>query len=134
MAIELGSFSLGGLVGIFVGSLTTHFLSRSRDKENRDIKDFNEAAAPLAAILEKERNGPMPGTNIDFSVFRRVLKGKELEHFDSCVAEYHQVCRNTKIVNYENMGDVVVVSSGWYRDVNAIVSAIDNLLECTKRK
>ena len=69
MPIELGSFSFGFVAGGAVVGVINHFLAKSRDTESRTIKDFNEAADILDAILRKERHGPMPETNIDFSAW-----------------------------------------------------------------
>ena len=76
----------------------------------------------------------MPTTNIDFSAFRRVLAGKELVRFDKCVEEYHQAKRNAEIVFPQKTEGFVRISSGWYHDVNPIVTEIDKLMKFTKRK
>ena len=136
MPVELGSFSFGFVAGGAVVGVINHYLAKSRDIESRSVKDFNEAADILDAILHKERHGPMPETNIDFSAFQRVLRQKnELIRFERYVEEYHQARKNAEIVFPENRGDLVRAgSTGWYHDANPIVLAIDKLLECTKRK
>jgi hypothetical protein len=134
MPIELGSFSLGSVAGTIVGGIAGHYLTKVRDKEARDIKDFNTAAEVLAGVLILERRGPMPTCNIDFSIFRRVLIGKELIDFDKCVEEYHRSISQAKIIYANDGGDLMRVGASWYQDANPIITEIDKLLEFTKRK
>ena len=135
MPFEMGSFSLGFVAGGLVIQLGNHLLAKSRDKESRDVKDFNAAADILAEFLIKERCGPMPATNFDFSAFRRVLKGKELREFDEAVAEYHGTRRNAEIIFPNDPGPLVRIGgTGFYRDVNPIVATIDKLLLFTTRR
>jgi len=44
MPIEPGSFSLGAVAGGATGAFIAHLLTKSRDKESRNVKDFNEAS------------------------------------------------------------------------------------------
>ena len=134
MPVELGSFSFGFVAGGAVVGVINHFLAKSRDTETRTIKDFNEAADKLDAILRKERQGPMPETNLDFSELRRVIKGRELSRFDECVEKYHQAKRNAEIVFPENNGPLIRISTGWYHDANPIILVIDELRKFTERK
>ncbi len=100
-----------------------------------DRNNFNSAADILDAILRKERCGPHPFTNIDFSAFKRVLSKQENIRFDRCVEKYHQTKRNPENIIYDkNNTDLTHPSCCWYHDANPIIEAIDELLEFTKRK
>jgi len=112
------------------GFLVGNYFAISRDRRN----DFNKAADILAEVLIKERRGPHPMTNIDFSAFKRVLTKKEDDHLERCIEEYNQSKRNAKIIYAENSTDLTHPSCCWFQDVNPIVLSIDKLLDCTRRK
>jgi hypothetical protein len=44
MPIELGSFSLGTVVGGVIVGFVNHYLTKSRNVEDRKISEFNGAA------------------------------------------------------------------------------------------
>jgi len=44
MPIELGSFSIGVIAGGIIIGFANHFLSKSRNREDRTIAEFNKAA------------------------------------------------------------------------------------------
>lgn len=127
LALIAGGFTI---IGALLGNWVSHHFSDYRDRR----KERNDAADTLDAVLRKEREGPLPETNIDFSEFRRVLKGRELASFDGCIEKYHQTKRNAEIVLPENNGPLARISTGWYHDANPIVLAIDELRKFTERK
>lgn len=133
MPIELGSFALGTVVGGVVVQYANHLLAKSRDKESREAKDFNAAADALDEVLAKERTSPVPGAEIDFYPFRRVLKGQDLTRFNQCVEEYERTVHDAEIYFQEYAGSIVL-GSGRYKDTKLVIAAIDKLLEFTKRK
>lgn len=133
MKITGGDISIGVITsGVIVGGIA-HLLAGVRDKRARDNKDFNEAADIMEAILRKERSNPTPESRIDFSNFRRVLKGRELTSFDSCVEEYERAKKNTA-VKFREEPDYIIAGSGSYQNITSIVEAIDKLLKFTVRK
>lgn len=133
MPIELGSFSLGAVAGGAIVGGINHLLTRIRDKENRTVKDFNEAANILAVTLTKERDMPNTNENIDFFAFRRVLSEKDLKRFNALVEEYESAKENSEI-KYDDANSVYARSSGRYKDTALIITAIDKLLKFTSRK
>ena len=133
MKITGGDISIGVITcGMIVG-VVAHLLAGVRDKRVRNIKDRNEAADIMAAILRKERSNPTPESRIDFSDFRRVLKGRELTSFDSCVEEYERAKKNTA-VKFREEPDYIIAGSGSYQNITSVVEAIDRLLKFTDRK
>ena len=54
MPIELGSFSLGAIAGGIVIGIANHYLSKSRNKEEREITEFNKAAAIFRDVFLPE--------------------------------------------------------------------------------
>lgn len=140
MPIEVGSFSLGAVAGAVVGSLVTavaaHFLAKDRDAQNRHIEVFNREADALAKVLREERESPHSSCKPDFSAFRRVLKDRELAKFDKAVEAYSSAKANARLtIDQVLQGDVVRVSGhSSYVDPAPIVTAVDKLLEFTKRK
>lgn len=79
MPIELGSFSLGSVAGGIVGAVVAHYLTKSRDTEDRKIKEFNQAAATFRNRVLTELEGlyPIP-TNwpTDKMMIDKILKVK----------------------------------------------------------
>lgn len=126
-------FSTGGAVGYLTRTLIDHRLAKSRDKESRNTKDFNEAADIMADVMRKERDFPSTESNIDFFAFRRVLSQNELSRFDRCIEKYKKA-KVDSAIKYDDENSVYVRSSGRYQDPTSIISAIDELLEFTKRK
>lgn len=137
MQIEIGSFSIGVVLGMVIGgsivALVNHFLAKSRDAQTRLIKDFNEAADALAEILTKEKETPHPNSSIDFFHFRRVLNKRTLRGFNRCVAKYEKAKNDSPISYSQDYGDVFIIGAH-YDDIHPIVDAIDELLAFTKRK
>jgi hypothetical protein len=126
--ISINSLISGGigLIGVYIG----YRLSLTNIKR----QDSNKAADILAEELIKERRGPHPFTNIDFSLFKRVLTKREETRFDRCVEEYQQTKRKAEIKYDPNNTDLTHPSCCWYHDANPVVLAIDKLLKFTKRK
>lgn len=60
MPIELGSFSLGSVAGGIVGVIAGHYLTKSRNTEDREIKGSNDAAAKFRAAIITELTGLYP--------------------------------------------------------------------------
>lgn len=54
MPIELGSFSVGAIAGGALIGVANHFLSKSRNREDREITDFNEAATAFTDAFRHE--------------------------------------------------------------------------------
>lgn len=133
MPVELGSFSFGFVAGGAVVGVVNHFLAKSRDTELRAAKDFNEAADIMAEMLRKERSCPCTESNIDFFAFRRVLSQKELSRFDRTIEKYEKAKENSAI-KYDDENSIYCRSSSRYQDPSSIISAIDELLEFTKRR
>lgn len=79
MPIELGSFSIGATAGAAVGALIGHYLTKSRDKETRKFKSFNEAAqtfrdaftAELVACQSTNKEERLQVYNILLDAFSR---------------------------------------------------------------
>jgi hypothetical protein len=108
MPIEFGSFSIGAAAGGFVVGLVNHFLTKSRDKESRAIKEFNEAAKSLrdafgpelAALRSPSSDNPQedPGIllfhafekhRVAVNAFRLFLKGIHQRSFDQAWHNYY---------------------------------------------
>jgi len=121
------------LLGICIPLVMALIGSRISNTLNRR-NDFNMAADVLAEMLIKERRGPHPMTNIDFSMFRRTLTKLQLIRFDRSEKAYQQAKRNTEIIYDKNNTNLIHSSCCWYHDVSRIILAIDELLKHTKRK
>lgn len=67
MPIELGSFSLGSVAGGVVGIIAGHYLTKSRDKETRVIKHFNDAAHIF-------REAFIPELTVSLSTYKKELE------------------------------------------------------------
>ncbi|MGB1801141.1 MAG: hypothetical protein ACPHLK_09980 [Gammaproteobacteria bacterium] len=104
--IDLGSFSLGTLLGIFLTSLVNHFLAKSRNKENRERhsrmeagEKLNEAFASALIFLSPhviEDKDAYDVLNESFKAhasavmqFRRHLSESEKGDFDKAWYEYY---------------------------------------------
>ncbi len=61
MPIELGSFSLGAVAGGAVIAVISHYLTKSRNIEDRKIKEYNEAAAKFRDAFHPEISALAPG-------------------------------------------------------------------------
>ena len=106
MPIELGSFSLGAIVGGIVVGVCNHFLAKSRIEEDRSIKEFNEAARKyreVFSVLITQLNTRSPGTSPNASKiigqaypehlaatdeFRNHLSAKDIPTFSKAWEEY----------------------------------------------
>ena|SRR3990172_498948 len=133
MPIEIGSFSLGVVVGGIAVGIINHFLAKSRDAQDRIAKDFNAVADVLDEILTKERDSPRASSNIDFYPFRRILSQRELIRFDKCVKEYEKAKNDAPRFYSQDCGGIVVVGC-FYQDSTPIITIINKLLKFTKRK
>ena len=60
MPIELGSFSIGTVVGGVVVGVFNHYLTKSRNAEARKTKEFNQAAATFRSRILVELEGLYP--------------------------------------------------------------------------
>ena len=116
MPIEFGSFSIGAVVGGIIVGVTNHFLTKSRDKETRAIKEFNEAGKKLRAAFSEELAalrspiaddppdpyilllGAFERHRVAVTEFRRFLKGSSRRNFDTAWQEYYSY-------NNENDGE-----------------------------
>lgn len=136
MPIEVGSFSLGAVVGTLIGAIASHFLTKSREAQNRHIDVFNREADALAKVLREERESPHSSCMPDFSAFRRVLKNRELTKFDKGIEAYSSAKANAQLtIDQILQGDAIRISGySSYIDPAPIIVAVDQLLEFTKRK
>ncbi|MFH1075558.1 MAG: hypothetical protein V1753_01750, partial [Pseudomonadota bacterium] len=50
----LGSFSLGAIAGGIVIGIANHYLSKSRNRQEREITEFNNAAAIFRDVFLPE--------------------------------------------------------------------------------
>lgn len=103
MPIELGSFSLGAVAGSAVGALIGHYLTKSRNTEDRLVQHRNAIATELNKALisstSKIENGQdnfkvikedFPAQYEIMLRFTHCLNGKELERFNADWDEYEQ--------------------------------------------
>lgn len=135
MPIGLGDVALGTIAVGAIGYVINHSLTKSRDKESRDIKDFNEQANILGLALEKMKKELSPfNDNIDFLPFRRVLTEKEQISFDVAVLEYEKSRENADVESHDNSGHDVIIIGCYYSDPKRIIAAIDKLLKFAKRR
>lgn len=113
MPIELGSFSFGAAAGTAVGVVIGHYLTKSRDTENRRFQQLNTAAEEfrnvLLAAINKIESGKHRSEIIreDFTThresmlrFSHCLKGGARRRLETDWNEYQQwyqdvCCRNT---------------------------------------
>jgi hypothetical protein len=56
-----------------------------------------------------------------------------LSRFDTCIEKYEKA-KNDSAIKYDDENSIYGRSSGTYQDPTSIISAIDELLEFTKRK
>lgn len=107
MPIELGSFSLGSVAGGIIGAIAGHYLTKSRNTEDRKIKEFNEASAKFRDAFKSELlslNTALTENYIDacdllkaafekhrLAVFdfRLFLKGKRQGEFEQAWRDYY---------------------------------------------
>jgi hypothetical protein len=107
MPIELGSFSLGSVAGGIVGAIAGHYLTKSRNTEDRKIKEFNDASANFRDAFKSELlslNTALTKDYIDacdllqaafekhrLAVFdfRLFLRGNRQEEFDQAWRDYY---------------------------------------------
>lgn len=52
MPIETGSLSLGFLAGTLIGAVATHYLTKSRNIEEKRVKDYNKAAETFRSAFD----------------------------------------------------------------------------------
>lgn len=156
MPIEFGSLSLGATAGTVVGVLIGHYLTKSRNTEDRKIKEFNQAADTFRDAFIPElsaiRNPSFDETTkpIDphdllkeafgkhrtaYEVFRLFLNGSCQNEFDRTWINYYA---------YDNEGNggyehLVKYSPGWEQNppgecrATAIIN-IEKLLEFAEHK
>lgn len=96
MPIELGSLSIGAVVGGIIVGLANHFLSKSRSKEAGKIAAFNNAAPdfrnaflPEMTFLKHDANvGGLGGSNKLHGILRTgyLRQLKALEVFKRCLS------------------------------------------------
>lgn len=107
MPIELGSFSFGAVSGGAVGALISHYLTKSRNIEDRKIKTFNDASAKFRDAFKSELLALNTSLTINYIDahdllqsafekhrlavfdFRPFLHGKRLAGFDQAWRNYY---------------------------------------------
>ena len=108
MPIELGSFSFGTVVGGIVCATAAHYLTKSRNIENRRIKEFNGAAAKFRTAFKDELLALNPALSHNFTDtaelleavfdkhrmavfdFRPFLSSESIQGFDKAWQEYYR--------------------------------------------
>jgi hypothetical protein len=126
MPIELGSFSLGAIASGIVCSVVTHYLTKSRNTENRRIKEFNEAASKFRTAFKNELlalNPALSRSTADTAEilegafdkhrlavfdFRPFLSSKSVHGFDKAWNEYYR---------YDNATDGIIHGLNKYSGV-----------------
>jgi hypothetical protein len=101
-------FSLGGIAGYLVRTIIDHFLAKSRTREDREAKRFDDAATTFRTKVLTELEGIYPVTQawqpqvypqfrqsinkveIAAAEFRHFSKRKA--EFDAAVKEYREYC------------------------------------------
>lgn len=124
MPIELGSFSLGAIAGGIVIGIANHFLSKSRNREDRTIAEFNKAATtfrdaflPETTFLRYNANIGDLGSSSDLDellrfgyiqrhlkameTFRDYLSPKERVNIDKAWQEYCYHPNNQNMLFFE---------------------------------
>lgn len=117
MPIELGSFSLGTVAGGVMVGFFNHFMTKSRNTEDRKIREYNDAATKFRGFIIGELSGFHPinqhwvktdfcrlhesipkikSAAADFAFFVE-NKGK----FENAVKEYDEYCRKITWNEYE---------------------------------
>jgi len=153
MPIELGSFSFGLVAGGAVVGVANHFLTKSRDKESRAIKEFNEASkslrdafnSELATLRNPSSDNPIDPYDLLYAAFekhrgavnafRRFLKGISQREFDRAWHNYYAY-DDTGIDTYEHL---VKYGPGWESKPprecrEAAIMNIEKLLEFAVHK
>lgn len=123
MPIELGSFSVGSVVGTIVGAIAGNFFAIGRDWR----KEFNETADDIFTKLTDEHRhiGNFNGvTKIEFQLFRRRMHLWNRGRFDHCVEEYYEAKRVKHRKETEGFH---------HQGTPEIRAAIEKLLKFTKR-
>lgn len=103
MPIELGSFSLGSVAGGIVGTIATHYLTKSRNTEERKIKEFNQAADTFRSTILAELEGLYPNpTNWPSQkmMIDKILRDK-LPKLQIAVAEFKPFLSTSRQVAFE---------------------------------
>ncbi len=113
-------FSLGGIAGYLIRTLIDHFLAKSRTKEDREAKRFDDAATVFRSKVLTALEGIYPVNIVwqlqDYSHFRESINKvetaaaefryfvKRKAEFDYVISEYRQYCTE---VTFERV-------SAWY--------------------
>lgn len=109
MPIELGSFSLGTVVGGVVVGIFNHYLTKSRNTEERKTTNFNQAATTFRSKVLAELEGLYPSrqgwSRDDYSRFKQTIPGIETsaqefrfhvereKEFDTAAYQYCSYCK-----------------------------------------
>jgi hypothetical protein len=136
LVISLVTHPAFGVVTFFIGLWGGNHFALGRDRR----KEFNDAAEVMCEILKKEHKYPTPGSNLDFSTFKRFLSKKESRRFNLAVEEYENAKAEQKDKLFSPL-DFCIGDEGrfvnpakQYQDSSTIKDAIDNLLKFTERK
>lgn len=124
MAIDLESFSLGGLVGVFIGALANHYLAKQRDNDSRKSKEFNEAATQFRAAFKDEILALDPALSTCQFDTSDLLENAFDKH-RAAVAEFKQVLNDNDSHKFE------IAWQEYYRYEHAPDVAIHGLAQYT---
>ena len=103
------TFGLGSIAGYFCRILLEHWLAKSRTKEERKVREFNEAANKFRSRILVELEGLYPVTqHWDTNTFHRFKQSitkiesagaefryfiRDSDEFDDAVNKYCKICR-----------------------------------------
>jgi len=147
----LVTFSLGGIVGYLTRTLIDHFLAKSRSREDREAKNFNNAATTFRNKVLAELQGiypippvwqpqdyprfhqSIPKVETAAAEFRPFLKRKA--EFDTAIKEYRAYCQT---VTFESVSAWFMYTSMRQPDdigpVETFRKLIERVFAFTERK
>lgn len=158
MPIELGSFSFGAIAGGIVIGIANHYLSKSRNKEEREITEFNKAAFAFRdAFLQEttflKNNTFIPGgertyTTLNeylfagyvhrhlksFEVFRKYLSSIEMAGIDKAWQKYCKHPDDPKVLYFEQYSTKNVSKEREKELKDLALQRIEEILKFAKHK
>ena len=135
-------FSLGGIAGYMIRALIDHFLAKSRTKEDREAKGFDDAATSFRSKVLAELEGIYPTPPVwqpqDYSHFRQSINkveaaATEFRHFikrktefDAAIKQYREYCEK---VTFESVSAWFTYTSMRSPDDIGPVATFRNIVE-----